>query len=150
MASTDNCDAQNAGRYAGDVVEGQPEYIAYLDHAELSSTLGEVLLFLSRTSGQPRHATSALDLLSTAAAERDCARARSSAFDAIAAARALLVVDDLEAACATGLRAIRIGSHVESVRVRRRFLDLAREAQPHESEPAMRSLREQLLASARP
>ncbi|WFB11333.1 hypothetical protein LRS74_33095 [Streptomyces sp. LX-29] len=129
-------------------VEDRPEYIAYLDHAELSSTLGEVLLFLSRSSGQPQHATSALDLLSTAAAERDFAR--SSAFDAIAAARALLVVDDLEAACATGLRAIRIGSHVESARVRRRFLDLVREAQPHESKPAVRDLREQLLAAARP
>ncbi|MGW2601226.1 transcriptional regulator [Streptomyces klenkii] len=131
-------------------VEDRPEYIAYLDHAELSSTLGEVLLFLTRTSGQPQHASSALELLSTAAAERDSARARSSAFDAIAAARALLVVDDLEAACATGLRAIRIGSHVESARVRRRFLDLAREAQPHESQPAVRDLREQLLAAARP
>ncbi|MGK5544059.1 hypothetical protein ACSNOH_04895 [Streptomyces sp. URMC 127] len=72
-------------------------------------------------------------MLSTAAAERDSARARSSAFDAIAAARALLVVDDLEAACATGLRAIRIGSHAESTRVRLRFLDLAHEARPHES-----------------
>jgi hypothetical protein len=77
-------------------------YVAYLDHAELSSTLGEVLLFLARTSGRPQHATTAVDLLNTAAAERDPARARSRAFDAVAAARALFVVGDIDAACDAG------------------------------------------------
>ncbi|MGH3701271.1 MAG: hypothetical protein ACRDQY_17770 [Pseudonocardiaceae bacterium] len=122
-----------------------PAYVAYLDHSELASTLGEVMLFLARTSGQPRHATTAVDLLTTAAAERDPARHRSRAFDAVAAARSLLVIGDLAAACAAGTRAIEVGHAVDSTRVRRRFQDLAREAAPHQDNPAIRDLRARLM-----
>ncbi|MFJ3973235.1 hypothetical protein ACIPYR_34480 [Streptomyces parvus] len=81
-------------------------YVAYLDPAELSSTLGEVLLFLARTSGHPHHADNAVELLNTASAERDPARAR-----------ALLVVGDLDGACDAGYRALSVGRTVDSARV---------------------------------
>ncbi|MFF1733721.1 transcriptional regulator [Streptomyces sp. NPDC058247] len=123
-----------------------PPYVAYLDHAELSSTLGEVLLFLARTSGRPHHANAAVELLNTASAERDPARARSRAFDAVAAARALLVVGDIDGACNAGRQAVSVGRAVDSARVHRRFLDLAREAAPHEASPVVRDLRERLIA----
>ncbi|MCO8308824.1 transcriptional regulator [Streptomyces sp. RKCA744] len=125
-----------------------PAYVTYLNHAELSSTLGEVLLFLARTSNHLQHATTALELLAIASAERDPDRARSKAFDAVGEARALLVVGDIDAACDAGRRALAVGSTVDSTRVRRRFLDLAREAAPHEAIPAIRDLRAQLLAAS--
>jgi hypothetical protein len=124
-----------------------PAYVAYLDHAELSSTLGEVLLFLARTSGSPQHAGAAVELLNTASQQRDPDRTRSRAFDAIAAARALFVIEDVDAACQAAHRALSIGSAVDSARVRRRFLDLARETTAHEAVPAVRHLREQLFAT---
>ncbi|MEU1377953.1 transcriptional regulator [Streptomyces triculaminicus] len=124
-----------------------PAYVAYLDNAELCSTLGEVLLFLARTSGNPHHATDAVALLNIAAQQRDPARARSSAFDAIAAARALLVVGDFDAACHAGRHALTVGTAVDSSRVRRRFLDLAREAAPHDALVSVRELREHLLTA---
>ncbi|MEU0845705.1 transcriptional regulator [Streptomyces sp. NPDC005962] len=131
-----------------DASDELPAYAAYLNHAELSSTLGEVLLFLARASNHAQHATTALELLGIASAERDPDRARSRAFDAVGVARALLVVGDIDAACDAGRRALAIGSGVDSARVRRRFLDLARESAPHEGAPAVRDLREQLLATS--
>ncbi|MER8160193.1 transcriptional regulator [Streptomyces sp. NPDC094472] len=133
--------------WAEDTSEELPAYAAYLDHAELSSTLGEVLLFLARTSARPQHAVTAVELLNTAAAERGEGRMRSQAFDAIAAARALFVVGDIDAACDAGRRAIEVGNGVDSARVRRRFQDLAREAAPHQATPAVRTLREALLVA---
>jgi hypothetical protein len=73
-------------------------------------------------------------------------RAGLHSLDAIAAARALLVVGDIDAACEAGHQAISVGIAVDSARVRRRFLDLAREAAPYES-PPIRELRTQLLAA---
>ncbi|MDT0549304.1 hypothetical protein [Streptomyces lonegramiae] len=133
--------------WAEDTSEELPAYAAYLDHAELSSTLGEVLLFLARTSAQPQHAVTAVELLTTASAERGEGRMRSRAFDAIAAARALFVVGDIDAACDAGRRAIEVGSGIDSARVRRRFQDLAREAEPHQDTATVRTLREALLVA---
>ncbi|MGW7006142.1 transcriptional regulator [Streptomyces sp. NPDC054933] len=135
--------------FGEETLDELPAYVAYLDYSELASTLGEVMLFLARTSGRPHYAATAVDLLNTAAADRDPARVRSRAFDAVAAARALFVVGDIDAACIAGTRAVNVGSVVDSARVRRRFLDLAREAAPHGEVPAVRDLREQLLATAR-
>ncbi|WDN56029.1 hypothetical protein [Streptomyces clavuligerus] len=132
-----------------DTPDPLPPYTAYLDHAELSSTLGEVLLFLARTSGQPAHAHTAVELLNTAADHRDPARARSRAFDAVAAARALLVVGDLDGAADAGHRAITVGHTVDSARVQRRLQDLAREATPHTNTPEIHALCEQLGHMAR-
>ncbi|MFH8618650.1 hypothetical protein ACH4E8_26800 [Streptomyces sp. NPDC017979] len=120
--------------------EPLPPYTTYLDQAELSSTLGEVLLFLARTSKQPGHAHSAAD-------HRDPARARSRAFNA---ARALLVVGDLDGAVHIGHRALDVGRAVDSAPVQRRFQDLAREAEPHTTEPAIRDLCDQLSSTRRP
>jgi len=133
--------------FAEETPEPLPAYVAYLDHAELSSTLGEVMLFLARSSGHSQHATTAVDLLNTAATERDPSRARSRAFDAVAAARALFVIGDIDAACHAGQQALTVGAAVDSARVRRRFLDLAREATPHQAVPAVRDLRTQLLTA---
>ncbi|MGR3935283.1 transcriptional regulator [Streptomyces sp. BRA346] len=123
-----------------------PPYGTYLDWAELSSTLGEVMLFLARAARHAPHAATAVGMLNTAAAQRDAARARSRTFDAVASARALLVVGDYEAACASGHQALSVGTTVDSARIRRRFRDLAREAEGHDS-AAVRDLREQLLAT---
>ncbi|MFD7503333.1 hypothetical protein [Streptomyces sp. NPDC059850] len=89
----------------------------------------------------------AVALLNAASAERGEGRMRSRAFDAIAAARALFVVGDIDAACDAGRRAIEVGSTVDSARVRRRFQDLAREAAPHQATPTVRALREALLGA---
>ncbi|MFC9084898.1 hypothetical protein [Nocardiopsis dassonvillei] len=118
---------------AGDIFHeqstaGVPGFSAYLDAAELDSTLGEVLLFLSRTSGRPHHAAEAVRLLHSAVHHRAPERARSRAFDHIASARSLLVVGDHDGALTEGLRALAVGADLESVRVRKRFADLAGEA----------------------
>ncbi|MGW1071553.1 transcriptional regulator [Streptomyces sp. NPDC002537] len=131
--------------FTEDETDETPAYVAYLNHAELCSTLGEVLLFLARTSGESAHAAQAVDLLNTAVAQRDAKRARSSAFDAIAAARALLVTGGVDAACEAGRRALAIGTRVDSARVRRRFLDLAREAAAYRDVPGVDDLRERLV-----
>ncbi|MFB8761152.1 hypothetical protein [Nocardiopsis alba] len=105
-----------------------PPFAAYLNEAELQSTCGEVLLFLSRTSGHSHHARDAVTMLTSAEHNRPEERARSRAFDSIGAARSLLVIDDLDGAREAGLRALDVGADLSSVRVRRRFKDLHREA----------------------
>jgi len=121
-----------------------PAYASYLDQAELWSTLGEVLLFLAKTTDNAQHAGAAVELLTVAAADRHPDRVRSRAFDAVAAARAHLVVGDLDAAAEAGRRAADLGAGVDSARVRRRLADLRREAAPHSADAAVRALREQL------
>lgn len=105
-----------------------PPFAAYLSEAEINSTCGEVLLFLSRSSGHPHHARDAVTMLNSAEHNRPEERARSRAFDSVGAARALLVIDDLDGAREAGLRALEVGADLSSVRVARRLMDLHREA----------------------
>lgn len=118
-----------------------PEFTAYLDEAELDSTLGEVLLFLSRSTSKPAHAQEAVRLLGSAVRTRHPSRARSKAFDHIASARSLLVVGDHEGALEETKQALEVGASLESERVRRRFDDLATEAakMPSDSASTLRS-----------
>ena len=133
--------------YTYDGSDPLPSYASYLDQAELWSTLGEVLLFLSKTTDSPGHANAAVDLLTVAAAGRHPSRVRSRAFDAAASARAHLIVGDLDAAADAGYRAAEIGGHVDSARVRRSLADLCLEAEPHSADPAIRSLLEALTSA---
>lgn len=132
--------------YPGDGGDPLPACIAYLDQAELQSTLGEVLLFLARTTGSPGHADAAVGLLTGAAGGRHRSRVRSRAFDAVAAARAHLLAGDLDAAAVAGHRAAEIGARVDSARVGQCLADLRRETGPHAADPAIRSLREALAS----
>lgn len=129
--------------FTDDPRERTPAYIEYLDYPELASTCGEVMLFLARTTCDPHHAETAVQLLTAAARDRDANRTRSRAFDAIAAARSHLVVGNLDAAHDATLTAIDVGTTVISARVQRRFADLAREM--HDERPESRTLRDQLL-----
>lgn len=81
-----------------------PPFASYLSEAEINSTCGEVLLFLSRTSGHPHHARDAVTMLTSAERSRPEKCARSRAFDSVGAARSLLVIDDLDGAREVGLR----------------------------------------------
>ncbi|MCP2261218.1 hypothetical protein LX15_004939 [Streptoalloteichus tenebrarius] len=126
-----------------------PAYVAYLDEPELASTLGEVMLFLARTTGEARHATTAVTLLDAAAAHRNPTRVRSRAFDAIAAARAFVLVGDVDAAHTYAQHAINVATGLDSTRVKRRFLDLAHEITPAAgTSPNARELRAQLCLAA--
>ncbi|MDJ0346783.1 hypothetical protein QMK19_31785 [Streptomyces sp. H10-C2] len=121
--------------------------------SELSSTLGEVLLFLARTADNTRHARDAIGLLATAADRRAEHRVRSRAFDAIALARAQLFTGQFEAAHATAEHAVAVGTRLDSARVRRRYRYryryLAREAAVHPTVPHAREIHE-LLTTGRP
>lgn len=126
-----------------------PAFVSYLDEAELSSTLGEVLLFLARKTDTTTHARAAVDLLATAASQRAEHRVRSRAFDAIALARAQLFTGQFEAAHATAEQAAAVGSALDSARVRRRYRDLAREAAAHPDILHARQIHD-LLTTGRP
>ncbi|MEU6245694.1 transcriptional regulator [Streptomyces sp. NPDC047024] len=121
-----------------------PAFVSYLDEAELSSTLGEVLLFLARKTDDAKHAQHAIGLLATAAEHRAEQRVRSRAFDSIALARAQLFTGQFEAAHATAEQAAAIGAGLDSARVRRRYRDLAREAAEHPAAPSARQIHELL------
>jgi hypothetical protein len=131
-----------------DSPEPAPAFLSYLDEAELSSILGEVLLFLARVTDTPRHAQDAIGLLATAANHRAEHRVRSRAFDAIALARAQLFTGQFDAAYATTEQAVTIGTGLDSARVRRRYRDLAREAATHQTAPHAHAIQE--LLTARP
>jgi hypothetical protein len=135
--------------YASGSGDPLPAYASYLDQAELWSTLGEVRLFLARATDSPGHANAAVGLLTAAAAGRPRRRVRSRAFDAAAAARAHLIVGDLDAAAAAGQQAAEIGARVDSARVAGSLARLCREAEPHSSDPAIRALREALSSAVR-
>jgi hypothetical protein len=122
-----------------------PAFVSYLDEAELSSTLGEVLLFLARTTANPRHAQSAIDLLATAADRRPEPRVRSRTFDEIALARAQVFTGQLEAAHSTTARALTIGVGLDSARVRRRYRDLAGEAAARSDDPRARQIHDLVM-----
>jgi hypothetical protein len=126
-----------------------PSYAAYLDYPELASTLGEVLLFLARKTGNQAHASTAIGLLSEANQGRAECKVRSRVFDAIALARAQLVVGELDAAYHNGLHALQIGTSLTSTRVHKRYHDLARETQAH-TDIHLTNLREHLLIAATP
>lgn len=121
-----------------------PAFVSYLDEAELSSTLGEVLLFLARKTNTAQHAQHAITLLATAAGHRADHRVRSRAFDAIALARAQLFTGQFEAAHATTEQAAGLGAGLDSARVRRRYRDLAREAAAHPAVPHTKQIYELL------
>jgi hypothetical protein len=127
--------------------EDIPSYAAYLDYPELASTFGEVLLFLARTTGNQAHASTAIGLLSEASQGRAESKVRSRVFDAVALARAQLVVGELDAAYHNGVRALQIGTSLNSTRVRKRYHDLARETQAH-TDIHLTNLRESLLTAA--
>jgi hypothetical protein len=135
--------------FTEDSPDPAPAFVSYLDEAELSSTLGEVLLFLARTTDNPRHAQDAIGLLATAAEQRSEHRVRSRAFDAIALARAQLFTGQFEAAHATAEHAAAVGTGLDSARVRRRYRDLAREAAVHATVPHSREIHE-LLTTGQP
>lgn len=126
-----------------------PAYAAYLDYPELASTLGEVLLFLARKTGNQAHASTALGLLSEASQGRAELSVRSRVFDAIGLARAQLTVGELDAAYHNGLHALQIGTSLTSTRVRKRYHDLARETQTH-ADIHLANLRKRLLIAATP
>lgn len=132
--------------FTEDSPDPAPAFVAYLDEAELASTLGEVLLFLARKTDTPRHAQDAIGLLTTAAGHRSEHRIRSRAFDAIALARAQLFTSQFEAAHATTQQALTIGTGLNSARVRRRYRDLAREAAAHQDVPHARATHELLIS----
>ncbi|MEV7869205.1 transcriptional regulator [Streptomyces sp. NPDC088124] len=134
--------------FTEDSPDPAPAFVAYLDQAELSSTLGEVLLFLARTTDTPRHAKDAIGMLATAAGNRAEHRVRSRAFDAIALARAQLFTGRFEAARTSAEQAVTIGAGLDSARVRRRYRDLANEAATHQTVSHARDIQE--LLTARP
>ncbi|WP_110945937.1 transcriptional regulator [Streptomyces avicenniae] len=136
--------------FAEDSPDPAPAFVSYLDEAELSSTCGEVLLFLARTTATPRHAQDAIGLLATAADHRAEHRVRSRTFDAIALARAQLFSGQVEAAHATAEQAVTIGAGLDSARVRRRYRDLAREAAAHPTIPHACELHELLTTQPWP
>lgn len=124
-----------------------PAYASYLDYPELASTLGEVLLFLARKTGNQTHASTAIGLLSEASQSRIEPRVRSRVFDAIGLARAQLTAGELDAAYHNGLHALQIGTSLTSTRVRKRYHDLARETQAYPN-IHLANLRERLLFAA--
>ncbi|GAA1108139.1 transcriptional regulator [Nocardiopsis metallicus] len=130
--------------FADDSSEPTPAFISYLDDAELASVLGEVLLFLARTTEAPRHAHNAVELLSAAVEQRSDYRVRSRVFDAIALARAYLFLGEFEAAHTTAEHAAAIGAGMGSARVNRRYRDLAREAADHLSVVSARQIHDLL------
>ncbi|MER6684618.1 transcriptional regulator [Streptomyces olivaceoviridis] len=130
--------------FTEDSPDPAPAFVSYLDEAELSSTLGEVLLFLARKTDTAQHAQRAIDLLATAANHRADHRVRSRAFDSIGLARAQLFTGQFEAAHATAEQAVAIGTRLDSARVRRRYRDLAREAAEHHAVPSARQINELL------
>lgn len=125
-----------------------PSYVTYLDYSELASTLGEVMLFLARKTGNQAHASTAIGLLSEASQGRAEPRIRSRVFDAIGLARAQLTVGELDAAYHNGLHALQIGASLTSTRVRKRYHDLAHETKAH-TDIHLANLREHLLIAAR-
>ncbi|MFE2910618.1 transcriptional regulator [Kitasatospora indigofera] len=133
--------------FAEDRTGPTPAYVAYFDAAELSSTLGEVLLFLSRRTGIAQHAHDAVSLLTTVSADRDEHRVRSRAFDAIALARALVFTGAIDEAGASTQRALAAAQSVDSARVRRRLRDLARETSSLMEVPIFRQLHAVACAS---
>ncbi|MGH3833903.1 MAG: hypothetical protein ACRDRS_26265 [Pseudonocardiaceae bacterium] len=113
-------------------------------HAARDSDDRHLSARLLRCPAPAQQPATAVDLLTTAAARRDTTHARSRAFDAVAPARALFVVGDIDAARDAGHRALSVGTAVDSARVRRRVLDLAHDTAPPDTVPAPR---EQLLAT---
>jgi hypothetical protein len=130
--------------FAEDDTDEIPAFVSYIDEAELSSILGEVLLFLSRKTDTSQYAGDAIGMLTVAIANRAEHRVRSRTFDAIALARAQLFTGQSEAACTAAAQAMTISAGLVSARVRRRFHDLGREARAHPDIPHAREIHDRL------
>ncbi|RJL23216.1 transcriptional regulator [Bailinhaonella thermotolerans] len=124
-----------------------PPYAAYLDQAELSSTVGEVRLFLARSTGDRAHLGPAVELLRTAAELRAEERIRSRVFDWIGLARGWFAAGDLDGACAAADQALRLAGGLDSARVAGRLRDLERESRPYQAQAPVAELRERLAAA---
>ncbi|PZG45037.1 transcriptional regulator [Spongiactinospora gelatinilytica] len=107
----------------------EESFTSHLDETELHSTLGEVYLFLSRTTHRPEHAATGAGLLSHAASSRPAERLRSKIFDYLGLSRACLALKEPEAAIASATTAVDLSGEVSSIRILNRFRDLLLEGQ---------------------
>jgi hypothetical protein len=123
-----------------DSVFPEPAYLAYLDTAELRSSMGEGWLFLGQATGNRKHVILAVGLLESALTTRASHRLRSRAFDTIALARAHLAMGHPEAAAS--LLDVNFTDLIASARITTRLRDVLSESLPFADVPAISAVRD--------
>ncbi|MFC3891242.1 tol-pal system YbgF family protein [Lentzea rhizosphaerae] len=118
-------------------------WAAFFTAGDLSALAGAVYTDLADTAG-PRHARTAVPLLTTAIDDYSDDMARSRTFSLILLSTSHLISGDTDAGVNTGMRALMSAGAVGSARVRDRLRPLASHARKHRTHAGARDLAKQI------
>jgi hypothetical protein len=135
-------DAQTA--HASVVASAEPHWLNGFDRAELHGTIGARHRDLARH--HIRYAHSAVPYIERALTERNLNRARNRAFDLVSLARVHLLTGEHDHATYTIRNAVAHVDPVRPGRLARKVADWHREAGAHASNPAVRAMRDEIVA----
>jgi hypothetical protein len=135
-------DAQTA--HASVVASAEPHWLNGFDRAELHGTIGARHRDLARH--HIRYAHSAVPYIERALTERSPDRARNRAFDLVSLARVHLLTGEHDHATYTIRNAVAHVDPVRPGRLARKVADWHREAGAHASNPAVRAMRDEIVA----